>query len=283
MDGKDIFLSGVIIILLIGTLKTNGQQIHSATTDGNKALTDFDYNKPLFELNDEQSKNTYRHLRFSLISGYREGVKPTTGFGSFGNTLDTANGTARFYMINLSIQDLLTLGFNIPNNQFVLEVKDESKYRYTTNLGAKLDWMRKNTFCFEYLRPIGVYIDAATLKSEVARYFDVSVTKELRMTKVLVLKRTSLKDKIRSKGKTASMEIMNNVPLSDLSKITDSLQLPKLFDETGYIGLVDLNLDVNSSRSLTSLTNALRAHDLDLKEEMREIEMFVIHENFNNL
>ncbi|MNR56139.1 hypothetical protein D3C85_1766580 [compost metagenome] len=51
-------------------------------------------------------------------------------------------------------------------------------------------------------------------------------------------------------------------------------------DETNYQGLIDVNLAVNvkSAADIPSLRAALKRYDLDIKEEMREIEMFVITE-----
>ena len=106
----------IIIFLLFLVVEVDGQQVDTSEIRKDKGLIEFSYFRPVFKLNNEQSKNTYRHLRFSVVTGYREGVEPISGFGSFSNFVDTISGTARAYMINLSIQDLLSLGFNFPNN-----------------------------------------------------------------------------------------------------------------------------------------------------------------------
>jgi len=275
-----IIILKIPIFLIFFAITAYGQTSDTSRFKVSHLLSTFDSTKPIFKLNKEQRTNTYRHLQFSAISGYKEGIAPINGFGRFSNIVDTANGTTRIYMVNLSIQDLLTFGFDFPNNLFSLEVKDESRYRYRTELGSKLAWMRKNTYCFEYLRPIGANINIDDFKREIAHYFGVTITKEKRLVDALVLVRNEAKKHINSAVKSDKKvrEVRRRVSVSMLSKIIDSLELPRMVDEAGYTGMIDLHPEVNHSIGLIDVKNALRDYDLDLIQEKRELEVFVIRE-----
>src|SRR6202044_762929 len=71
--------------------------------------TAFNYQEPVFKLQNEQLNNRNRFLRFSAVTGYREGVKPTSGgFGlNFTAYNDEALGIQLVTAYNLSIADLL--------------------------------------------------------------------------------------------------------------------------------------------------------------------------------
>ena len=75
-----------------------------------------------FILSEEQSLNKNGFLRFSVLTGYREGVKPVSSGSNFTGFTDTVSHTRRLYMFNLSIVDMLTHGFEDPNH-VILEVK----------------------------------------------------------------------------------------------------------------------------------------------------------------
>jgi hypothetical protein len=72
-----------------------------------KPLYNFDYNKPVFKLQGEQLSNTSHYLRYTALSGYREGVSPTSGFSCYSSFFDPQNGTVRMYSTNHSIEDLM--------------------------------------------------------------------------------------------------------------------------------------------------------------------------------
>lgn len=252
-----------------------------------KQLFDFDYRRPVFKLEDEQLINRNRFLRYSALTGYREGVEPIKGLANFTSYFDKQTGTLRIYMFNLSIQDILTHGF-FHSNRVILEVKDSTKYRYYTSdikEGGikKEEWLRTNGHCFELMMPMGIMSNGIKiLDEELAHVFGVKFGSQKRMTNSLVLVRTSNKDKIRTKGNGAGSYnekgYFNNVPLSRLGHLLNIAEMPPLVDETGYKENVDLILNINSWRDLKSLRKELQKYDLDIKQENREVEMFVITE-----
>jgi len=277
MNIKSIVLSTVIFSLSIISVFAQKQD----TISYRKPLFDFDPIKPTFKLTGEQISNKNRFLRFSIVSGYREGVEPIRGFVNFAATEDKATGTRRLYMYNLSIEDMLTYGF-FKSNRVILEVKNPSKYRYDPSQGSKDKWLRENGRCFELVLPIGITLREEFLIDELSRVFGVKCGLQKRLVNALVLTRTSKLDKIKSleKGVGSYDEhgYFNNVTLDRLASAIYEAGLPPMVDETGYKNPVDLNLNLKSLNDLAGLKRELHRYDLDLKEEKREVEMFVITE-----
>lgn len=257
------------------------QQANAGKFDDRKLLVDFDSKKPLFELEEEQKVNTHQWLRFSSLSGYRAGVEPIHGTANFSSIQDEKQGTNRVFMYNLSLEEMLTHGFFKPS-LVVLEVKDPSKYRYNHSDGNKEDWLRKNGHCYELLLPYGVFKEARTFEDDLNQLIGVKTSKEKRLTDVLVLVRTSDKDKIRSKDNGPQgydgKSHFNNVGLDYLGSLLEESGLPLMIDETGYHDPVDLDLNVKSWGDFGKVREALQRYDLDLRKEKREVTMFVITE-----
>lgn len=247
------------------------------------STADFDYKKPVFKFDADEQANENGLLRYSFISGYREGIKPI-------NTMpymvykDEKQGTIRFSMYNLSIVDMLNQNRYKPN-QIILEVKDPSKYWYDPkNGGTEEEWLRKNGHCYELMLPLGTTKDN-TVDNDLAAVLNVKFGPQKRIMDVLVLTRTSEKDKIKSKGKQESSKDMevngsfNNVPLDRLVSSLSTTGLPIVVDQTGYKDNVDLKLKVNSWNNIDLIRKELNKYDLDLKPEKREVTMLVITEN----
>ena len=96
--------------------------------------------------------------------------------------------------------------------------------------------------------------------------------------------RTSDKDKIKSNGVGESTYDktghFNNISIAD-DRFGDYLYkagMPPVVDETGYKDPVDMDLNISDWTNLGALRKALNHYDLDLKEEKREVVMFVITE-----
>lgn len=134
------------IVLLFAAVVAHGQI-------GN---TTYDVKKPIFKLDSEQIKNENRFLRYSALSGYREGVAPTKDLFAFYVVKDDQAGTQKVALFNLSIQELVSMGI-YPPDQVILEVNDPSKYMYDVSQGDERSWLRKNGYCFEFLLPTSAY------------------------------------------------------------------------------------------------------------------------------
>jgi len=272
----------LLIILLFETLCTYAQ-IDSSIIEYRPELFDFDGSKPTFKLTEEQIVNSNRFLRFSMLTGYRDGVESISGqFGSnFLKDIDSIAGTHRIYMLNLSIQDILTHGF-FKSNRVLLEVKDPYKYRYDAKYGSKLQWMRKNAYCYELLLPLGTMKGVRAVDQDLASIFKVACGRQRRLVNVWVLKRISKKDKLKAPGGEIVIDELSgrfaNVGLSDVVQVVSNQAPFPVIDESGYAGTVDMNLNIVSWNDIVQLRKAFQRYDLDILEEKREIEMFVIKE-----
>ena len=262
--------------LLLMSLQAMGQQGDSVSTSSAAGkISGFDYKKPLFELKDEQLENKQRLVRFSALTGYREGVK------SVNLTVyeDTAHSTVRFYMMNLSVQDMLSYGLT-KKERVVLEVKDPSVYRYDPSYGPETEWNRKHAYCFEYLLPFVPEDYVEVVKTEVAHYLGLTFGYEHRPEDVFVLVRTSERDKMKSKkvgsGHYDGKGKLNNMPLTALTTLMEEVLHLPVIDQTGYTDQVDL--DFGGAKDIHSIRKALKKYGLDLLNEKRDMKTFVIRE-----
>jgi hypothetical protein len=247
---------------------------------------EFDPQKPLFQFRDEQLANPNGLLRYAALTGYRDGVKPVIGqFNvNFEGYNDENTGTRRIYMYNLSVQDMLTHNLIRPS-QVLLEVKDPSKFRYDPKYGSEIDWLRKNGYCYELLLPIGTLKGMYTIDNEIQKIFNVKTRWEKRNVKTWILIRTSSAEKFKASGgdpvKDPVHGIYRNVHIAWIGASLNEFGPTPFLDETSYKDPIDidLKLNLNTTHDLALLRKALKKYDLDLKEEMREKQVFVITEN----
>jgi hypothetical protein len=240
----------------------------------------------IFDLRDEQLNNHHRHLRYSVLSGYIEGLPPTRkGMVNFETYQNVSNGTTKISMVNLSREDLLTLGF-YSEDQVVFQVKERDRYRFTPGLETKSEWLRKNALCFEFLYPQATMRNGNILTQEIEKYLNVKTEVKKILADVYVLTRTSNKDKLKSKGRNKSkydrLGNINNLPINTLRTIFSQLNLPELIDKTDYPGNVDLQLNIQNWNDLETIVKSLRRYDLNLTLEKSESQKFVISDVIND-
>lgn len=266
------------------------KEVRAQSTD-QPPLRDFDYNRPMFKLTDDQSSNKQAYLRSAVLTGYREGVKSNTVAPLFEIFRDPVTGTAKAGIYNLSIVEMLNTR-PIDPRKLILNVKNASKYRYLPEYGDKQDWLRKNAFCFEYTVPEAVVgkSDGSKLLflNTLAQMLDVKVTIETRPTKTLVLYRTSNIDKIKSKGvntgANGTMDEKGNFGTSKigyLGNLLDRAGYPIFVDDTGYKEAIDMDLNISDWKNLNDVRKALQHYDLDLKEEIRPIKGIMVITEIN--
>lgn len=239
----------------------------------------------LFKLDDEFSMNQNAFLRYDALTSYREGVNPIKReFGiNFRAEIDSLNGVHYIKMYNLSIEDMFTHGLRRPN-YVILEVKEPSKYRYDPKYGPEKEWLRKNGYCYELMMPKGTIKGIKIADENLEKLFNVKCSIQMRKVNTLVLFRTSTAEKFKASGgemvQNDEKGIYCNVSMNTLAGPWYHQNILPFLDETNYQGLIDVNLDVNvkSTADIPSLRAALKRYDLDIREEMREIEMFVITE-----
>lgn len=163
-------------------------------------------------------------------------------------------------------------------------VKNNSDLNIDYTLAEK-DFQDK-MYSIEFIVPISkaetLYECMMKMLNEMTNY---TATLEQKSTKCLVLKRTSIKDKIATKGGEQldnffkPMSVMKNVNLdylmSGLNANNNFTALP-VIDETAYKGKIDLEL--GTITDLTSLKKGLKKYDLDLVESVRDLTMLVIRD-----
>ena len=246
-----------------------------------RPLFDFNQQKTLFAFNAEQLANENRYLRYYALTGYREGVSTTTGnFGLSFSTVDYKNsGTRLLYMYNVSIGEMLT--HRIGDSDWIIyEVKDPSRYRYVANNGPRDAWLRKNGLCFEIMLPSGS-MDISLVDTLLSSRLGLTWGWEKRQMKALVLFRSSKAekfsprntDKSGAKGKRGFIGLGFNAVGQALA-----VEGRPFIDQTGYGGLVDIDFEVKDPKDLADINRQLRRYDLSVKEELRELNMFVIKE-----
>lgn len=276
-----------ITCLLMLTIASGYSQTDSSKFVYRKPLFDFDYEKPVFKLDSQQLANDTRQLRFSVFTGYREGVAPYKGSFNFNiyTKIDDQNGTIKQSAYNVSIADMCTHGIGfIKPGMILLEVKDPSKYRYLPEYGDKLKWLRKNAWCYELVVPRAAYsvMQIQTIDKQISEYFGITWGLEPRKVKARVLVRTSTKDLIKSDGLGIAVYgangVYKNTELGQIGKQMDALNPAPFVDETNYTGKIDMDLGPVDYADVNAVRAALKRYDLDLKEEIREVKMMVIKE-----
>jgi len=278
---RSIVLLNLIVIFFADTAYS--QVSDTSKVAYRKPLFDFEPSKPTFEFVKEQKENSHRMLRYSLFTGYREGVDPIQGqFGvNFAVTDNKLNGTRRIYMYNLSVEEMFTKGLDRSSKVF-FEVAHPEQYRYDSGQGSKLEWMRKYGHCFELVLPIGRTDKNEIIRAELSRILNLSWSYEKRLMNILILVRTSNRDKIKSKSQGEprydQQGYFNNITLDRIGDLLYKSDFPPFIDETNYKGPVDLDLRLSSVKNLNNFREALKKYDLDLREEKREIQMLVIKE-----
>lgn len=258
----------------------------------------FDYNKPLFNLRASQKRDSL--LKYSGILGYQKGAYTKKGV-----SVDTLNNSKRYYFINYSIlaaykalwqnvkkvsliHSAIRRGESFTPTQLKLEVKDPSKYVYRFSKDYFETWKHNNTISYEFVSP-GITLrtknDSQKIISDLDRLLKLHGRWEKRATKCLVLIRTSNKDKIKSSGGQTQIHYdttikkLRNSPVKNIVYLMNSFfNNPPVFDGTNYSENVDLDLNISSWTDIPALRSALHHYDLDLKEEQRDIDIFVFTE-----
>lgn len=237
--------------------------------------------KSIFKLTDEQRINKNGFLRYSVLTGYQKNISPIKGLINFGAYTDSISGTRHIFCFNSSIQDMLTKGINL-RSKIILEVKDPSKYRYDPAYGPYEDWMQNNTYCYELAMPLSAMKNGNVLMNDLTAILGVKAGYEKRNVKALVLVRTSQIDKILSKGIGERINGVNgkfnNTSLFYMMQLLSEATGVPFLDESKYSDPVDMDLNISSWKDLDTLRLELKRYDLDIKEEMREMEIFVIKE-----
>lgn len=173
-------------------------------------------------------------------------------------------------------------GESFSEKRIVNLVKNPSQIDFTIN--HEDDPVGDRLYSFEFIVPLkntdSLYPSMIKALSEFSGYPAVL---EKQRKKCLVLRRTGLKDLMKSKGGEQVAEFskspvrMHNTPLEFLTvelNVNSRLTPLPVVDETGYTGNVDMDLGMFTD--LASLKKALRNYGLDLSEEERDLLMLMV-------
>lgn len=246
---------------------------------------DIDANKPLFlsdVINQEQLS------AYSLLTkGNYDGLPSGTRLRKEGDIL-RGRALTNLPMLSIYLAAIRPLfekiGESYNAKRLILEVADPAKLDLQKSDSNDGTYRSDNLFNYELLVPLTevARLDEYMLE-DLNRYTSYKGSIESRKVKCLVLKRSSPIDRIKSKGGKSENSLfykspakLTNGPLSYLVKrlnSLDDLALP-VVDETGYSGNVDLEFTVKPE--LSSLREELAFYGLELKEEYRTLNMFVL-------
>lgn len=237
--------------------------------------------------------------RYAAIFGcYQDGV-----ITKMGMTVDSVNGTCRNYIINLPILNIYSIQWSIASgiNRFpepsgiILEVKDPSKFVSLEDSEETSFVRRQKTYiCYESMGPNTLQTrEEAAL--EIIKDFDnllgLKGRYEKRKMNCLILIEKDSIDAIKSRtenGEGKEFLAAPNIKIQNKSldgivwKMNQVYGNPPAFNETSYKGNVNMKFSLNSWKNIPELRIALQGFGLDLKEEQRELEVFVLTENHTN-
>ncbi len=170
---------------------------------------------------------------------------------------------------------------NFSRKRMITEINNRAELEGVVHEDGTLD--EKYLYSYELIVPAhradSLYSD---MLRDLNRYSPYSVTVEKRAVKCLVLKRTSAKDRLASKGGEPlstfprSPSELRNMPLKVMVNMLNgntAIELP-VVDETAYTGRVDLK--VSGVSSLSQLKKELAAYGLDLEESVRHLNMLIV-------
>ncbi|SFA41303.1 Thioredoxin [Pedobacter suwonensis] len=247
----------------------------------------YDTGKPLFFEGSDWGDGFFR----SQLSGYITDI----GRGIYKDVeVQSGAGVRRITGRNLTMPELFRLAYKKGKKETVLE--DGLGAELEPHLAGTdfLDWLRQGrAYCFELMVEEGFSNRAyALMQGQLRGFFpDVEVGLETRKVNALALVRTSAMDKIRTSGGQPAVALDRfgaRLTSCLLSVFIERLQLPlqgiplPVIDQTGYKGMVDLELTANMS-SIEELNKALARYDLRFVEKTASVEMLVIRKRFKKI
>ena len=280
ITGDEYLTPGNVQAMIAGTISTLPEK---------KDVLNYTSRKPLLE--NDNGGNDKLLLYRSTLTKYIEGL-----FSGHINSIDPDSTVRRLTFINLPLLSLYysagmkTLPYA---NRVILEVSNLPDYIDTTTTHISWnEWAKKHVYCYEVSIPIGTSqkaIDQMMLE-DLNKSFGINGRIENRRIKCFALVMTSKNDNLfKSKGGIpvnqlygdAKTKKLLNQPLSKLiealnNQIAAEPLKPVVVDETGYTGMVDLNLPVNEINDIPRLRIILRKYGLDIIPVERVMPLFVI-------
>lgn len=262
----------------------------------------YDYDSTFLSIRSKKWNNDQYPLKYITLTGYHEGAVSRMDLG-----VDSSKKINRVYFLNFPIlkayfmlwKNIKQIDYvsspgsinagGISPNQVRLEVKNRDKYIFNPGKDYWESWNRKNDISYEWVSShnnLSIKEKSTFIINDLDRLLNLKGRWEKRDIRCLILVRSSSEDKIRSKGGEhllnyeTQVKQIKNQSLSDLIfYLNNFADNPPFFDGTDYKYNVDLDLRFSSWTDLKSIKEALNMYGLDLKEETRNIDIFVLTEN----
>jgi len=270
-DGEAVSRENINALLAAGSL-----QLKVKTDEKMR----YDTSKPLFFAGSDFNDGIFR----SQLSGYVTDI----GRGIYKDVeVQSGAKVRRITGRNLTMPELFRIAYKKGKKETVLEDGLEGELEPYVASADFLDWLKQGrAYCYELMINQQSSGRAyALMQNQLHGFFSgYQVGLEKRKVKVLALVRTSSTDKIRTSGGVPSV-VMDGfgckLTSCYLAVFLDRLQVPfqvsplPVIDQTGYTGMVDLELRANMT-SVGEVNKALAHYDLRFVEKPVAIEMLVI-------
>ncbi|MFA6087220.1 TlpA family protein disulfide reductase [Mucilaginibacter sp.] len=238
----------------------------------------YDYQQPLI--------NSSKTIIYSAIDSYKQGVAP-----KFGAVTDSLNNRLRFYIINFPILQMYMLALDhllyFPKTFMQIQIRDTTRLQMPSGI-YRNPWKQKNNFCYETVQPSSTSTVRLKeiIRQDLNRFFNMNGRMEKRKVKCLVLQRfnkdthllaTANSIPLNTLHRKDSIKVLSGGSLSnviwELNEIPNGMPAT---DETGIKENVEMHLPIQSFANIPEVNRALYKYGLILKEEMRELEFFVL-------
>lgn len=257
-----------------------------------QTVVQIDRKKPLmlsenFELEREAKLLTYN----MLVKGRIRAIPFGSGFHTDGDVVygrQLTNYSLLNIYTTIAYQLFEQVGEKFSNKRVINLAQTRDQIEFDTSLDNKEN--ASKWYSIEYIVPSS---QSQYLYGQMLKYVNentaYTASIEKRLTKCLVLKRTSFNDKIATKGGVELANFLSNPSITrnvildymiaDLNADDKITPLP-VVDETSYTGKVDLIL--SNFKDLQSLQKELAKYDLALIEEVRNLPMLVVKDKLQN-
>lgn len=243
-------------------------------------ITNFNYHKNLFGLDSAGIPRTSvpKETFHSGVTSHLENIAYR-----YSTKIDSAKKCFSISLVNFPIKEmyLRILGRNdFPANRILIPSKDRNRFIFDAGSGYQEEWNIANTFCYEGVFPIYMPRESTNAKilADLDFYFGTKTRIEPRETRCLVITGTAnKKSMVLPKGNKEKLTLEEAVSL--LNDRQGSL--PLIDQHTTAAGPIFLEITESQIGNLEALKKALQTTGLQLKEEERTLDFFIIEETGN--
>lgn len=247
---------------------------------------EYDFTRSVLVPNESnfQSYNLPSKIYYSSITSYIDGVAD-----NYKTQIDSANQVVSVRMINSPITDLYLRSYGIfrfPLSRMMLEVKNNDRFIYNSSVAYRAAWEQENCYCYEGAFPSNLSKSeiGEKIRNDLNFYFNVRGRLERRLVNsyVMMFNGTAGNSKIKSSkshfmSDEDSDSIMISVP-NIVYHVNEILYNKPVIDGTDLGQESHLLLSRKALSDFELLKIELKNYGIILREEARQVEMFVLTE-----